>query len=309
MIWQGKIDESGTLEADVNYYIHGDAELLFKTAFRQAPPSKYKDLVQGMSYFLGFGGEVSQIKVEGLETLDQGIRILYHYHRPDYIDMHGQRPKKGLPLASSHFPKWEEDEDSLRLYPSTSQITHRCRLELPSGVGITPPLEVKLDREYARYQASYSAQKNILTAERKIIVLTPEIASTDKEGYGAFQKAIDADESQNMMLSLPAGFIAAKAGGGTSINVDELMRQAEIEYRERDYNGANADFRKVEERDPKRKGIWTQIGLVEEHLGRYQDAINSYQKAIAADRSMRRLTPNLQVRTFPLRNPRTESKN
>jgi tetratricopeptide (TPR) repeat protein len=280
---QGKIDESGTLEADVNYYIHGDAELLSKTAFRQAPPSKYKDLVQGMSYFLGFAGEVSQVKVENLEDLDQGIRILYHYHRPDYIDMQDQMPEKSLPLASSHFPKWEENEDSLRLYTSTGQLTHRCRLELPSGVGITPPLEVKLDREYARYQASYSAQKNILTAERKIIVLTPEITSTDRGGYGAFQKAIDADESQNMRLWLPPGLVATKAGGGTSINVDELMRQAEIEYRERDYRSARVDFLKVAERDPKRKGIWTQIGLVAEQLGNYQEAIDSYQKAITAD--------------------------
>jgi tetratricopeptide (TPR) repeat protein len=61
------------------------------------------------------------------------------------------------------------------------------------------------------------------------------------------------------------------------------MRQAEIEYRERDFNGAYSDFRKVAERDPKRKGIWTQIGLVEGQLRRYQEALSDYQKAIAAD--------------------------
>lgn len=280
---QGKVDESGTLEAEVNYYIRGDAEILFKTAFRRASPSKYKDLVQGISYYGGFAGEVSQIKVEGLETLDQGVRILYHYHRPEYLDLQEQIPKKSLPLSFSHFPKWEENEETLRLYISPGQLTHRCRIELPAGINIQAPLDIKLDREYAHYQASYSTQKNIVTAERKISILTPEITATHRADYGAFQKAIDADESQNMVLRLPPGFVAGKAGGSPSLDVDELMRQAEIEYRERDYNAAKADFRKVAERDPKRKGIWTQIGLVEGRLGQYQDAINSYQKAIAAD--------------------------
>jgi tetratricopeptide (TPR) repeat protein len=280
---QGKVDESGTMEAEVNYYIRGDAEILFKTAFRRASPSKYKDLVQGISYYGGFAGEVSQIKVDGLESLDQGIRILYHYHRPEYLDLQEQVPKKGLPLSFSHFPKWEETEETLRLYPSASLLTHKCRLELPPGITIQAPLDIKLDREYAHYQASYSTQKNIVTAERKISILTPEITAAHRADYGAFQKAIDADEAQNMVLRLPAGFVAGKAGGPPSVEVDELMRQAEVEYRERDYNAARVDFRKVAERDPKRKGIWTQIGLVEGRLGQYQDAINSYQKAIAAD--------------------------
>jgi tetratricopeptide (TPR) repeat protein len=280
---QGKIDNSGALEADVNYYVRGDAEVFLKIAFRQISPSKYKDLVLGISYYGGFGGEVSQIKIEGLESLDQGIRILYHYHRSDYMDMQDQTPKKGLPLSVSHFPDWKENEDSQRLYSSTGQLTHKCRIELPSGVTVQAPLDIKVDREYARYQASYSAQKNIVTAERKIVILTPEITSADRSGYVAFKKAIDADESQNMVLRLLPGFVAGKAGGTSSVDVDELMRQAEIEYRERDYRSAKEDFRKVAERDPKRKGVWTQIGLVEEHLGDYQNAIDSYQKAIAAD--------------------------
>ena len=280
---QGKIDESGTLEADVNYYIHGDAEIVFKSAFRQSPPGKYKDLVQGISYYGGFAGEVSQVKVEGLEKLDEGIRILYHYHRPQYLDLQDQAPKNGLPLSFSHFPKWEDSDDTLRLYPSTGELTHKCSIELPSGVGVQAPLDVKLDREYARYQARYSAQKNIVTAERKIVILAEEIAGNHRGDYAAFQKAIDADEAQNMVVRLPQGFVAGKTGGASAVDVDELMRQAEIEYRERDFNGAYSDFRKVAERDPKRKGIWTQIGLVEGQLRRYQEALSDYQKAIAAD--------------------------
>jgi tetratricopeptide (TPR) repeat protein len=280
---QGKIDESGTLEADVNYYIRGDAEVILKSAFRQASSSKYKDIVQGMSYYGGFAGEVSQIKVEGLESLDQGLRILYHYHRPEYLNLQDQVPKKGLPLSFSHFPKWEESEDTLRLYTSAGELIHTCKIELPSGLTIQPPLDIKLDRDYMHYQASYSTQKNIITAERKVVILNEEISGNHRSDYAALQKAVDADESQNMVVHLPAGFVAGKSGAAPAVDIDELMRQAEIEVRENNFNDAYTDLHKAAERDPKRKGVWTQVGLVEGRLGRYQDAINDFQKALAAD--------------------------
>jgi tetratricopeptide (TPR) repeat protein len=280
---EGKIDESGTLEAEVNYYIRGDSEVIFKDAFRQASPSKYKDLVQRISYYGGFAGEVSQVKVEGLESLDQGIRILYHYHRPEYLNLQDQVPKKSLPLSFSRFPKWEEKEDTLRLYTSPGELIHRCKIELPSGITIQAPLDIKLDRDYVHYQTSYSAQKNIITAERKIAILNEEISGNHRSDYAAFQKAVDADEAQNMVLHLPPDFVAGKSGASSSNADDELMRQAEIELRENDYNGAYADFRKLAERDPKRKGIWTQVGLVNGQLGRYPEAVDDFQKAIAAD--------------------------
>lgn len=279
---KGKIDESGTLEANVDYFFHGDSEVILKELFRQASPSKYKDLVQGISYSGGFGGEVSQVKVEGLEALDKGLRITYHYHRPEYLDLSDQPPKRSLPLSSSHFPKWTEDDKFVRLYVSKGELIFKCRIELPQGVTIQPPLDVKLERNYLRYQSTYSAQKNVVTAERKIEILNPEVGSERRQDYEAFQRSLSTDESQNMIVRLPQGFVA-KSTSASSESADELMRRAEIEYRERNYTDSYADYRKVSELEPKRKGIWTSMGLVEGHLGRYDDAIRDYQKALSAD--------------------------
>jgi tetratricopeptide (TPR) repeat protein len=279
---KGKIDESGTLEAEVDNFFHGDVEVILKELFRQASPSKYKDLVQGMSYYAGFAGEVSQVKVEGLEALDKGLRIAYHYHRPEYLNLSDQPPKKSLPLSFSHFPKWTEDDKFIRLYPSKGELIFKCRIELPQGVTIQPPLDVKLERDYIRYQTTYSAQKNVVTAERKIEVLNPEVGSERRQDYEAFERSLSSDESQNMIVRLPQGFVA-KSSSPSSESADELMRRAEIEYRERNYTDSYADYRKVSELDPKRKGIWTRMGLVEGQLRRYDDAIKDYQKALNAD--------------------------
>jgi len=280
---QGKIDDSGTLEAEVNYFIRGDNEIVFKNAFRQSPPGKYKDIVQGISYYAGFMGEVSQVKIEGLENLDEGIRILYHYHRPEYLHLNDDVPKNSLPLAALHLPVWEENEASLRLYTSTAEVVHKCRIELPSGVTIQSPLDVKLDRDYLHYQSRYSAQKNVVTGERKISILAEEISEDHRTDYAAFKKAADADEYQNVVVRLPQGFVAGKGSPSSSTDLDELARQAEIEYRERDYNAAIADLRKIATKDPSRKGIWTQIGLIDGHLNRFEDATADFLKALKLD--------------------------
>ncbi|HKV95606.1 MAG TPA: DUF3857 domain-containing protein [Candidatus Angelobacter sp.] len=279
---KGKIDESGTMEAEVDYFIHSDSEILLKNIFRQTPPAKHKDLVQGMSYFSGFAGEVSQVKITGLEDVDGGLRITYHYHRPDYLDFHDQVPQKPLPLSLSRFPKWETNEDSVRLYLSTGELIYKCRVELPEGVTVQAPLNVKLDRDYLHYSTFYSSDKNVITGEKKIVILKPEVSGAHRSDYQAFQASLAADEAQNMVVHLPEGFIA-KSTATSSTDLDELVQRAQIELRERNYNDAYADFHKVAERDPKRKGIWNQIGSVEAYMGRLDQAIGDYQKAIAAD--------------------------
>lgn len=279
--FNGKLDESGTMDAEVSYFLRGDIEVGLKAAFRQAPPEKYKDLAQLISYSGGFAGEVSNVNVSGLENLDQGLRITYHYHRPNYLDLHDESPKNTLPLSNSHLRDWDDDKQTtLRLYPSPVHLVYKCRVDLPAGITAQAPLPVKLDRQYANYQSQYSSEANVLTAQRTVDVIAPEISENHRQDYQAFRRAVEADEEQQMVLHLPAGFLA-KSGGNSDL--DELMRQAEIEYRERNFADAYADYRKVADKDPKRKGVWTQIGLADFGLRRFEQAIGDFQKAIAAD--------------------------
>ncbi|MGE5324691.1 MAG: DUF3857 domain-containing protein, partial [Actinomycetota bacterium] len=276
----GKLDESGTLEAEVSFFIHGDAEVLLKTAFRKLPPEKYHDMVKLISYSSGFGGDVSQIKVTGLQHLDQGLRITYHYHRPNYVNFEDHPPENGLPIALTHMQDWNDKENNVRLYGSPGELDYKCRVELPTGITAQAPLPLKVTRDYAVYESDYSNRNNVLAGERKMTVITPLVSGEHRQDYEAFKRAVDADEAQQMVLHLPEGFLA-KSGAGNDL--DELMRQAKIEYRERDYSDAYADYRKVADRDPKHKGVWTQVAVTEFALRRYQQAATDFQKAIQAD--------------------------
>lgn len=280
-VLNGKLDDSGTLEADVSFFIHGDAEVLFKNAFRKSDPAKYQDLAQLISYTAGFAGKVSKVTVNGVDSLDQGLTINYHYHRPNYLDLTDHPPENSLPLASTHMQIWEEKSSSVILYTSPGELIYQCRIELPTGITVQAPLPVKLNREYATYESDYSSDRNVITGQRKITILAAEVTGNHRQDYAAFQRAVEADEAQQMVLHLPEGFMAKS--GATSSDLDEIMRHAEVELRERNNTDALADFHKVADKDPRHKGVWTQIGLAEMHLNRTEQAIRDFQKAIEID--------------------------
>lgn len=280
--FNGKLDDSGAMDAEVTYYFRGDSEVLFRNAFRQASPAKHKDMVQVLSLTAGFGGEVSNVNVSGLQGADPGLRITYHYHRPNYLDLQDQPPKNSLPLAAFHLSKWDEDEDFVWLYNSAAELSYRCRIELPAGVTAQAPLPVKLERDYIRYQSTYTTEKNVVTGQRTMAILSHEVTGPHRQDYEAFRRAAESDENQQMVLRLPSGFIA-KAAPLSSTDLDELERQAEIELRQRDYNSALSDYRKLADRDSKRKGVWRQIAATEEYLGRYDQSIKDFQKALEID--------------------------
>lgn len=279
--FEGKLDESGTLEADASWFIHGDLEVLMKEAFRRAGPGKYQEMVQAFSYRLGFAGEVSKVEISGLQDTESGIRISYHYHRPDYYDLTEERPKKSLPFGFTGFPEMDPKQKTVRLYTSPAELQYKVRLELPSGFMAQIPMPMKLDREYLKYESSYNTEKNVITAEKTFTILTPEIDDGHRADYNAFVRSIRTDETQGVLLQIPPGFVAK--AGGSSTPADEILQRAEIENHERDYNAALSDYRKVAQQDPKRKGIWTKIALVETYQHRNEDAVRDFRKAIETD--------------------------
>jgi tetratricopeptide (TPR) repeat protein len=280
--FNGKVDDSGTMNADVTYFLRGDAEVSLKNALRKAPPNKYKDVVQYMSYYVGFGGDVSDVELTGLQDIENGLKIRYHYQRKSYLDFNDNPPKNTLPLASARLQEFSAKEDVLRLHASPTVLTYKCRVEFPAGVTAQIPLPVSLHRDYLQYESSYTIDKNVLTGMRKLSVSDPVLRAAHRQDYEAFRRALQSDEGQQMVLRMPAGF-EAKAAPVSKDEVDELAHQAEIEYREKAYSDALRDYRKVAALDPKRKGVWTQVGLAESNMRTFDQAVVDFKKGIEAD--------------------------
>src|SRR5215510_5141569 len=58
---QGKLSPDGTFKGKIERTARGDAEVLFRLAFRATSPAQWNDLVQRISYASGFAGEVAAV--------------------------------------------------------------------------------------------------------------------------------------------------------------------------------------------------------------------------------------------------------
>src|SRR5262249_37161269 len=88
---KGKLDPSRTLDADVEQEVRGDGEFLLRLVFRKTPESKWREMVQAVSYASGFTGDVSEVSVSDPNATGNALQIRYHYHRKSYGDWQNHR--------------------------------------------------------------------------------------------------------------------------------------------------------------------------------------------------------------------------
>jgi len=136
----GKLSDDGTLEAKVEDTTRGDAEVVLRAAFRRIPQPQWKDLVQRISYQLGYAGTVSDVSASTPEAISAPFHFSYSYNRKDYptwksdqqITVPGlpfyMRPSKmmpsipsglALPWRQCQTPKWSFPRAISRNCPQT----------------------------------------------------------------------------------------------------------------------------------------------------------------------------------------------
>ena len=98
---QAKLNDAGVLEGKAENTDRGDTELLFRAAFRAVPLPQWKELVQQISYGLGFGGEISDVDATQPERTGDPFHFSYKYKRTDYSDWSNRRITPPLPAITA----------------------------------------------------------------------------------------------------------------------------------------------------------------------------------------------------------------
>lgn len=82
----GTLSDSGELKATFEDEVRGDGEIGLRSAFHMVAEPKWKDLVQGISYNMGYAGTVSEVTASAPEKTVEPFRFGYSYDRTDYSD-------------------------------------------------------------------------------------------------------------------------------------------------------------------------------------------------------------------------------
>ena len=287
----GKVDESGRLEARRTVTLRGDSELLARVLFRAVPAAKWQTMVEGMNK--GLGAEVSGVKVSDPAATREPFVIAYDVSKASFIDWSKKKLELRLPLSTIALVAigkdvGDEDKDAggaeaepskpepFKLAPPNDN-TYRIKLELASRYTAKAPVAVSVERDYGAYQSSYRVEGNIFTAERKLIMRQGELPTERADDYRAFRQTVLADTEQRFTVESAAADTQAIPAG---MKAEDLVRSGNEARKNGNYTLAINLLNRAVEADAKSKKAWNDLGLA--YLDEREDglAINAFQKQI-----------------------------
>jgi tetratricopeptide (TPR) repeat protein len=287
----GKVDESGKLEARVTETLRGDVELLARILFRNAPTTKWQAMMEGVNKALG--GEVSGVKVSDPAATREAFVMSYDVSKANFVDWSKKKLELRLPLstiATAAIGKDVGEEDTgaesaegeaskpepFKLGPPNDH-TYRVKLELAARYRAKAPVAVSVERDYGAYQSSYKLEGNVFTAERKLIIREGELPPARADDYRAFRQAVLSDTEQRLTVESAAADTQNIPAG---MKAEELIRSGNEARRNGNYSLAINLLNRAVEADDKSKKAWNDLGLT--YMDEREDglAINAFEKQI-----------------------------
>lgn len=286
---KGKVDESGRLQATVNYMLRGDAEYRQRYIFRHLAPAQWQKQVE--VYNKSLGGEVSNVKVSDPGATRDPFTLSYEVSKANFIDWSKKKLQLKLPFGSinlasvsADIDQENEDEGSESEAAETFKLgppqewTYRFTLELASRYTAQAPVATAVQRDYGAYQSAYKVDGTVFMAERKVSIRTGELPPGRADDYRAFRRAVLADAGQYLAVESTAADTHTIPAG---MKADDLVKSGNEARKNGNYVLAIDLFNHAIESDPKSKVAWNDLGIV--YLNNQQDdlAINAFEKQIS----------------------------
>lgn len=270
----GSLNASGELKASVEDEERGDGEVVLRSVFHRVSQAQWKDLVQQISYGMGFAGTVSDVNATIPEKTVEPFRFSYSYDRTDFSDWAGNK-RITVPMAPMSLPglndEYEKSREPVRLGALTT-ADFRADIQLPAGYKPELPDNVDLKSGFAEYSAKYSLQNGTLHAERKMKILAEEVPESKYAAYREFVSKVGDDQGAWVTFT-EQGKTTASAASSTSTSsaawpwppppdtaAGREFRDGVEELRSQHPNEALEKLEAAAKLDPKLPGIWSAVG-------------------------------------------------
>ena len=294
----GKLSNDGTLEAKVEDTARGDTEVQLRSAFRRIAQGQWKDLVQQISYSLGYSGTVNDVSASDPEITKEPFQFSYSYKRKDYPDWSNRQfTVPGLPF---YMPVVKDDAKDPVWLGSVLETVSESRVELPKDYKPEVPSNIDLKYDFAEYHAAYSEDKGALVARRRMLIKLHEVPSSELDDYRDFVKNLQNDVNRYVQ-TLPANAEIVKGPPALttephtfvsdpralpeskSAEANRMENDAHLAVRSGDHAAAVREYKRALEVDPKFTRAW--IGLAYEYFALHQldPALDALKKSVASD--------------------------
>lgn len=274
---KGKLGSDGTFTGHVEQSYRGDTEVALRMMFRQVAQSQWKEAMQGFSYRLNFGGDVSNVTVTPPDELEDPFQISYDYVRKNYGDWENRQITPPLPPMGVEVTKDSKEKKPLEpvLLGALGKIVYRSRVELPPGYSMTAPKAVNLVEPYAEYHATNVVEDGVLTTNRQFDIKKNEVALSEWENFRKFGRAISDDEFNFVRLS---GAASTSEGANAEGDIDGTFRAGVDAMKWQDFKRAETSFQKVIASQPKYPMAHLNLGSILLMQGKVDAALVEFHK-------------------------------
>ena len=276
LIMRGSLDNEGTFKGHAELTMRGDNEVIYRTIFHASPRAKWQDVLQAVSYRLGFGGEISNIQVDDPESTRRSFHLSWDYQRKKYGDWDNRQilpPTGGIPINVIS----EEKKPKSPIQVGSPGITiYTAELTLPPGSNLDAPPNTDVKTTFAEYHAKYSVADGKYLAERRLTILKKKLPVADWQSYLSFQKELNTDYSRMSSVTAPG---AETLAGNRDDNPEaaDLIRKAALSFQQDEQNLAQDQLDKAKKLNPHQTNLNAMYGSLYMMRGKTEDGIDAYQ--------------------------------
>jgi tetratricopeptide (TPR) repeat protein len=296
----GTIDRDGVSHSRITLVVRGDVELALRAAFHQTAPAQYNQVVQQISYGIGYSGTTSNPEITRPQDTTQPFKMSYDYEREKAGDWEHY---KIIPqVAPVSLPRFGDTDPLVRIldlgYPRVE--TSKSAMKLPDGWGAILPEAVHYKCSYATYDETYRFENGTVYTERRIEVLKQKVPTADLATYKKW--ANDANLGNELFIQLtrtsasvpaPTTTTSLTSDASNSSHADgppvvtpgseetmNLLQKATELYQQHDFDGVAKLLDQAKAINPEQSYLWSMYASVAAVRGQYFEAIDDLQKEI-----------------------------
>lgn len=274
----GTLAELGMLKATVRLTVRGDVELLLRTVFRSTPGARWQEVIEHLNDGAGPGGEVSDWRVSDPAATRTPFQIEFTVSKVGLVDWTKKSAALTLPYSNVTLPEPPQKPGTRPIeLGSPARIDYRLDLTLGPGYQARAPIPVTVKRDYGAYTAKYGLEGRRLTAHRELELHIGSIPADRVGDFGAFRRAVLADNQQTLALEIAPVSSTAPA---PELKASELVRSGYDAIRNQRYEQALTLLKRALELEPNEANAWNYLGDAYVALRRYNEALDAYEELL-----------------------------
>jgi tetratricopeptide (TPR) repeat protein/transglutaminase-like putative cysteine protease len=281
---KAKVSELGTLDADVELAATGDGDWPLRATFREVAQANWVRVLERLSEIWGMRGDVTNVHIEALEKTAQPLKITYHIHEVGYfkVPSSGENFQVLPPISGGRVPKASKNHPSepIDIGPAGETIYH-AHVEFPANFSVHIPTDVSVTRDYGQYTSTYKLSKNVMDAERRMIVKLNELPALRRADYASFRNVTTSAVEDSPWFNATQPSASAVASAAEMEGTPEELREAGIAALKRqDFGTAATLLQRAADQDPAATEGWEELGQAYAGLNQHDKAAHVFQKEV-----------------------------